>query len=259
MNQPAEELLKYTFTAVGQITTASNVALLMQASESEAPLKAIFKPTSGTKYLWDFPKNDLVQREYLTYLLSEKSNLKLVPTTVVREIAPYGYGMLQVWIDDAQVELVKLFDADQLDPGFTSVLSANDQNGHSVSLGVKDTTWIENLTIFDAVINNSDRKGSHIITDQTGENWAIDHGVCWHHDYKLRTVNWHKAGTPLTDNARATLEIIEKALIDLKPIFEKELSPLEFVAAYSRIEQLKANDEFPLPATDWPAIPWPVF
>jgi uncharacterized repeat protein (TIGR03843 family) len=259
MKDQLEVLSQSIFKPIGQITTASNMALLMQSDNYQNPIKAIFKPTSGLRPLWDFPNNDLIEREFLTYQLSEKSNLNLIPLTIMREIEPFGLGMLQLWIEESKVDLVKLFDADRVENGFLVVLEANDQSGRRVSLGVKDTPWIESLTIFDAVVNNSDRKGSHILTARDGTNWAIDHGVCWHQDYKLRTVNWSKANLPLTKNAIDTLQKIDGALSDMESGIVKLLSRIEFEAAKARVSDLKATGVFPMPPADWPAIPWPVF
>lgn len=252
-------LTQSTFKPIGQITTASNIALLMQSENSPSPVKAIFKPTSGLRPLWDFPNNDLIEREILTYQLSDKSDLNLIPLTIMREIEPFGIGMLQLWIEDSKVDLVKLFEADRVEKDFLVVLEANDQSGRRVSLGVKDIPWIESLTIFDAVVNNSDRKGSHILTAHDGANWAIDHGVCWHQDYKLRTVNWSKANLPLTENAISALLKVEGALIGMESEIVQLLSQIEFDAAMERVADLKASGVFPMPPADWPAIPWPVF
>ena len=47
------------------------------------------------------------------------------------------------------------------------------------------------------LVNNADRKGGHILLDESGHIWLIDHGVCFHQEDKLRTVVWDFAGEPI--------------------------------------------------------------
>jgi uncharacterized repeat protein (TIGR03843 family) len=254
-----QELLNSDFSVIGQITSASNVALLLENTSDKNGFKAIYKPKSGIRELWDFPKNDLVEREYASYLLSRESELNLIPPTVIREISDFGEGMVQKWIEDSKIKSVGIFKYDEVPVEFLTVLEANDGQANLVKVAVADSPWLDSLTIFDAIINNSDRKGSHILTDPSGENWAIDHGVTWHLDNKLRTVLWAKAGESLSASAILTMQKIEKGLSESTNLLSNYLSQDEIEQAANRLKQIATTGLFPLPQGDWPAIPWPVF
>lgn len=251
-------LIKHSFKAVEQITAASNLALLLQSEDAPIPIRAIFKPISGIQPLWDFPKNDLIQREMATFILSEHSKLNLVPPTAIREIENFGMGMIQLWIEGAEIEIVKLFDSSVVPEEYLPVLQGRDELERPVTLAVKDTPWVDRLTVFDAVVNNSDRKASHILTSD-GNCWAIDHGVSWHQQDKLRSVLWAKAGQELTSDAKSALKHLETALTDRNKDLIELLTQQEIEAAFTRLEILLQSGEFPVPNENWPAIPWPVF
>ncbi len=259
LDEIENELLNSEFSVIGQITSASNVALLLATTSTQNSFKAIYKPKSGIRELWDFPNNDLVEREYASYLLSKQSGLNLVPATVIREISDFGEGMVQKWVDDSEVKSVGIFKHDLVPAEYLTVLEANDGQANLVKVAVEDSPWLDSLTIFDAVINNSDRKGSHILTDPAGVNWAIDHGVTWHLENKLRTVLWAKAGEELSASALLTVGKIESALSQSAELLSKYLSKAEIEQAANRLSQIAATGMFPLPQGDWPAIPWPVF
>jgi uncharacterized repeat protein (TIGR03843 family) len=255
----ASDLVKHSFKVLTKISTASNLALLLQSESESNPIKAIFKPILGVQPLWDFPNNDLIEREFATFILSEQANLDLVPPTAIRKIENFGTGMIQLWIEDAKVEIVKLFDSNSISEEYLPVLEGRDQADKPVTLAVKDSAWVDQLTIFDAVINNSDRKASHIITTSSGKSWAIDHGVSWHTENKLRSVLWGKAGQELTSEARSTLQHLEESLIEKNDVLSEFLTQQEIDAAFSRLAILKESGAFPVPNENWPAIPWPVF
>jgi len=252
-------LIKHSFKAVKQITAASNLALLLQSEDAPIPIRAIFKPISGIQPLWDFPKNDLIQREMATFILSDHSKLSLVPPTAIREIENFGMGMIQLWIEGAETEIVKLFDSSVVPEEYLPVLQGRDELERPVTLAVKDTPWVDRLTVFDAVVNNSDRKASHILSCSDGNSWAIDHGVSWHQQDKLRSVLWAKAGQELTGEARSALNQLEIALNDKNKDLIELLTQQEIEAAFNRLEILLQSGEFPVPNENWPAIPWPVF
>lgn len=254
-----QRLSQENFEPIGRITTASNVAILMQSEIKDGTIRAIFKPENGIRPLWDFPKNDLIERELSSYLLSKASNLSFIPPSVLREIKPFGKGLLQLWIEDAEVSAVQIFEAGQITSDFSKVFPAIDSTGNEVEIASLNNNWIDDLTIFDAVINNSDRKGSHILTDELGRMWAIDHGVCWHEDLKLRTVLWAKAGIALSTEALQLLTKIELSLGELESDLAELISKREIEAANKRIEDLRREGKFPIPNPNWPAVPWPVF
>ena len=252
-------LAENEFEAVGQITTASNGALLLDSKDEQNAIRAIFKPKIGIRQLWDFPNDDLIERELASYLLSKASGANLIPPTIVREIAPYGEGTVQYWIEAARIEAVRIFIPTAIESGFTEVLQANDASGELVSVATLDSDWLSFLALFDAVINNADRKGSHILTDEKKRMWAIDHGVTWHREDKLRTILWANAAEKLSDAQIDFLSSLANALESEFETFEKLLSPEEVTSAFLRLEKIKETGSFPVPSQKWPAIPWPIF
>ena len=64
-----------------------------------------------------------------------------------------------------------------------------------------DDARLRRLAVLDAVINNGDRKGGHLLPGADGRLYGIDHGVTFNAEDKLRTLLWGWAGEPLTDEA----------------------------------------------------------
>jgi uncharacterized repeat protein (TIGR03843 family) len=117
--------------------------------------------------------------------------------------------------------------------------------------------------VFDAVVNNADRKGGHVLAMADGHRYGVDHGVCFHEDPKLRTVLWGWATLRLRDEDRDGLTRLAGELADtsgeLRRALEQRLSDAEVAALRTRCEDLLDHDRMPLPSGDWPAIPWPAF
>jgi len=152
----------------GRFVDASNATLFAKCIYQENEISAIYKPIAGERPLWDFPDGNLANRELAAYLLSEALELHLVPFTIVRD-GPFGPGMVQEWIEiDETIDVVEL---------------ANSDNPR-----------IRALTLYDAIINNTDRKYGHILPTSDGRIFGCDHGVTFHEDPKLRTVLWHLSG-----------------------------------------------------------------
>jgi uncharacterized repeat protein (TIGR03843 family) len=185
--------------------------------------------------LWDFPPGTLAAREVAAFLVSEAAGWNLVPPTVLRMEAPLGPGSLQSFIEhDPERHYFVLMD------------------DHAAELAV--------FAIFDAVINNADRKGGHVIEDGDGKLWAVDHGVSFHVDPKLRTVIWAYADEPLGPEFRAQLERLGSKLASRSGLgarLKETLSAEEASAALARVESLLIEDRFPAPGSDRP-LPWPL-
>lgn len=214
---------------IGRLVDASNATLLAHVEDSNPKFKVIYKPIAGERPLWDFPDGDLASREYAAYLLSDLAGFDLVPLTLLRE-GPFGFGMVQQWIDiDESVDVVEF--------------------------GQSDNEQLRKLALFDAIINNTDRKFGHLLIDSTGVLRGCDHGVCFHAEDKLRTVIWQFAGQPFNKKEIDLLKNV--ADIDLTKIFAKYLTEDEVEALRGRVEILQAESIFPLPSTVWPAVPWP--
>lgn len=156
----------------GQFVWGSNVTFLVHVVTPELTLPAIYKPTRGERPLWDFPAASLARREVSAFLVSQALGWQLVPPTAYRRKGPFGKGSLQLFIP-------------------------HDPNRHYFSLTDAEKESLKEVACFDLLINNADRKGSHVLWDETEHLWAIDHGICFHREYKLRTVIWDFIGQPI--------------------------------------------------------------
>jgi len=230
-----ERILKEgDLVVTGRLIDASNATLLAESTFGDQSIKCIYKPIAGERPLWDFPDGNLAQREFAAYLISEYLQMHIVPLTILRD-GPFGQGMVQEWIDiDVEVDLAEFFSQD--DP------------------------QLRKMALFDAVINNTDRKIGHLLPNPEGKLYGCDHGVTFHHEYKLRTVLWQWAGSDLSKEELNSLESLQGILeTDESAILQSLITPVEVVALQSRIQELIKMRCFPLPSTEWPAIPWPAF
>ena len=241
-------------TIVGQLRTASNASLLCTIDLDGQAISCVHKPRAGERPLWDFPEGTLGHREVAAYLVSEALGWNVVPVTVWREEGPFGPGMCQQWIDacdDGPVEIVPADSATGL-----VIVEGTDDQGNDVALVHEDLLDLQRLAVFDAVINNADRKGGHVLRDANSRLWAIDHGVAFSIEPKLRTVLWGWAGQPVPDVIIGELSAAWDA-IDVEVLLG-HVSEREIEAMNDRAQGLRATGVFPTPSGQWPALPWPV-
>lgn len=224
-------------SVTGRLVDASNATLYgvikaMDGAESDE-IRVIYKPVAGERPLWDFPDGNLANREYAAFLISEIAEWNLVPTTILRE-GPFGPGMVQQWIDiDETVDLALFYS--------------------------QDKPLLRKLALFDAVINNTDRKIGHLLPTTDGKLLGCDHGVTFHHEDKLRTVLWQWAGMALSDQEIIELRKLAEEILKEQVVFHKLLTEIELQALLARIERLISTGIFPEPSDEWPAVPWPPF
>lgn len=217
----------------GRLVDASNATLFGSCTYQEHSLSIIYKPIAGERPLWDFVEGNLASREYASYLISELLGWNLIPVTVLRD-GPFGEGMVQQWIDiDESIDLALFYRTD--DPR------------------------LRRMALFDAVINNTDRKIGHLLPTQDGRLLGCDHGVTFHEEDKLRTVLWQWAGSPLDESEKVDLRKLLSTLESEEIEIVQLITEIEFQALLARIAQLLSTSEFPSPSEDWPAVPWPPF
>ena len=217
----------------GRLVDASNATLFVSIRNGDEEMKAIYKPVAGERPLWDFPDGNLAQRERAAFLVSELMGIHCVPLTILRD-GPFGIGMVQEWIDiDESVDLEEFFRLDD--------------------------ARLRAVALFDAVINNTDRKIGHLIPDVQGHLYVCDHGVTFHQDDKLRTVLWQWAAQPISDEELQILHYLLKSLGTESAELRGLITEVEFEALKERIERLISEGKFPEPREDWPHIPWPPF
>jgi uncharacterized repeat protein (TIGR03843 family) len=233
--ETAERLLGLGRLSVeGRLVQASNATLYCSIEWEGLSGACVYKPVAGERPLWDFPDGTLAEREVAAYAVSETMGLHVVPPTVHRD-GPYGPGMVQLWVEpDPDIDLV--------------------------ALSRSEDEAIRRMAVFDAVVNNADRKIGHLLPPGDGHVYGCDHGVCFSAEYKLRTVLWQWRGENLTDEAVEALRHVDASLRDGGPLRETLLRLLtaeEVEATRRRVELMLKHRIHPYPPEDWPAIPWP--
>lgn len=221
-----------TIEVLGLLPYSSNYTFLTRLSPD---VLAVYKPRRGERPLWDFPHGSLAGREAAAYLVSGAGGWHIVPPTVLREDAPLGPGSLQMFVE-------------------------HDPERHYFTLMEERAEELVAFAAFDVVINNADRKSGHVIEDASGRLWAVDHGVTFHLEDKLRTVIWAYAGLPLDPSTTEHLETLGAALAEpggLGARLEELLTPDEVAATLARTESLLVEGRFPPPPADRP-LPWPL-
>lgn len=271
----AELLARGELTVRGRIRDASNAALLCTVVLDGREAPCVYKPVAGERPLWDFPDGTLAQREVAAYEVSEATRWGLVPPTVLRD-GPYGQGMCQLWIEPPGEDgdggpdgegtaaegsaLLALVEAEEPGPGWKPVCFAEVAEGRTALLVHADDERLRRLAVLDAVINNADRKGGHLLPADGGRLYGIDHGVTFHQENKLRTLLWGWAGEPLTDEAVTVLEELRDSLAgggELAGRLAQLITPAELDATRARVAALIGSGRHPEPGGEWPAIPWP--
>jgi hypothetical protein len=225
----------------GRLVAASNATLyctvtLAEGTADTAPLAgtAIYKPVRGEAPLWDFPDGTLAGRERAAFLVSEASGWDIVPPTVLRD-GPFGPGMVQLWVD--------------VDESVDPVALVNDADPR-----------LRRIALFDAIVNNADRKVGHLLPRPDGLVQGVDHGVTFHQEPKLRTVLWAWRGKPITADEAEVITRLRDALAgDLERELLEHLTATEVRLARRRADRLLEKGRFPEPDPDRPAIPWPPY
>jgi uncharacterized repeat protein (TIGR03843 family) len=257
---PADLLARGGLTVRGRIRDASNAALYCTVAHDGREAACVYKPVAGERPLWDFPDGTLAGREVAAYEVSRATGWDLVPPTVLRD-GPYGEGMVQLWIDTVPGgELLALVDGEEPEPGWRAIGFAEVGEGETALLVHADDERLRRLAVLDAVINNADRKGGHLLPAEGGRLYGIDHGVTFNVENKLRTLLWGWAGEPLTPEAVRTLRTLGAALTEDGPLtaaLTPHLTPAEITATRTRVTTLLASGHHPEPSGDWPPIPWP--
>jgi uncharacterized repeat protein (TIGR03843 family) len=243
----------------GRLVDASNTTLRAEISLDGLTRRCVYKPVRGERPLWDFPDGTLAGREVSAFLVSQATGWGLVPPTILRD-GPLGVGACQLWIDEpADAEaLIGFVPAYQVPAGWFAVASARDDDGDAYALAHADDPRLSRLAVLDAVINNADRKGGHVLYAPGGHIYGVDHGVTFHVENKLRTVLWGWTGRPIPPESRETLTALGAALDGgLGATLEEHLTISEVQHVRLRVKRLLRAGRFPKPPQDWPAVPWP--
>jgi uncharacterized repeat protein (TIGR03843 family) len=243
----------------GRLVDASNTTLRAVIAVDGTAARCVYKPIRGERPLWDFPDGTLAGREVSAYLLSSRAGFGVVPPTLLRD-GPFGPGMCQLWIDEERQDdpLLGFVPQRRIPAGWRRVTAARDERGRPYALVHADDPRLARMAVFDAVINNADRKGGHVIPTVDGRVYGVDHGVTFHAEDKLRTVLWGWVGEPLPAEVVDLLRRLRSQLrAGLGTVLSEYLTEIEIGTLGMRVERLLATGRFPEPAGDWPSIPWP--
>ncbi len=233
MNHIIEHLTSGELDVTGRLVDASNATLYANCTFKSSTIPVIYKPVAGERPLWDFQDGNLAQREFAAYLISELGNFGVVPPTVLRD-GPFGIGMVQQWIDiDENIDLAMFYR--------------------------EDNAQLRKMALFDAVVNNTDRKIGHLLPISKDLVHGCDHGVTFHEDDKLRTVLWQWADQDLTNVEIDQLERLEVAVRGDSDQLLTLITEIEFASLLARINRLLSEKKYPSPSDEWPAVPWPPF
>jgi uncharacterized repeat protein (TIGR03843 family) len=220
----------------GEFLWGSNYTFLVEVVRAGVSLQAVYKPTRGERPLWDFPAATLAKREVAAYVFSEAIGWSLVPPTVYARKGPIGPGSVQLFIE-------------------------HDPEYHYFNFRESDRKRLKPTVLFDILINNADRKGSHVLVGPDDHLWLIDHGICFHIEDKLRTVIWDYAGEPLSEDMCADISRMVDKLREpgsrLAADLKKYLNSEEIKAIVERADRLLASGHFPNPHTSRRFQPWP--
>jgi Phosphatidylinositol 3- and 4-kinase len=216
---------------LGLLPRSTNATFLARIRDADREHLVVYKPRDGESPLWDFPEGTLCRREVAAYLVAETLGWPRIPPTILRE-GPLGLGMVQLFVE--------------LDPA-----------EHYFTLRDEDPNAFRRIAVFDAVVNNADRKAGHCLRSPSGEIVCIDHGLCFHGEPKLRTVIWDYMGEPIEPEILRDLERLSEDMRgSLGPALEPLLRPGERAALSERVEDLLRSGRYPEPGPGRP-VPWP--
>jgi uncharacterized repeat protein (TIGR03843 family) len=221
----------------GRLPWGSNYAFLVSVMQGDVQTAAIYKPRNGERPLWDFPEGTLCQREVAAFVVSQALDWLIVPPTVLRD-GPHGLGMVQFYIDGQP-----------------------DEHYLTLKDDVRFTGQFQRIALFDLLINNADRKAGHCLRAADDHIWAIDHGLTFSVEPKLRTVIWDFAGEDvpigLREDLRQFCARLDQPDEAATQTLAQLLDPRELAALQHRADQLVRAGRYPRPRPGYRQIPWP--
>lgn len=219
---------------LGRMPWSSNATFMAHVRADAGELLAVYKPRRGERPLWDFPEGTLCNREVGAAVVADLIGWSIVPDTVLRDDLPHGPGSLQQFVD-------------------------HDPDEHYFTLLDGHADDFRRFAVFDVVVNNTDRKGGHLLRSLSdGTIFGIDHGVCFHQQWKVRTVIWEFGGEPIPVALLADLDCLHDRVLATDTELDELLAPTELAALVARIERLLTTRRFPVADEDYRHYPWPL-
>lgn len=218
----------------GMLRYSSNYTFLVTMTKDDMSLPAVYKPRKGERPLWDFPDGTLCNRERAAYLTSDVLGWGVVPPTALRD-GVHGVGSVQFYVH-------------------------HDPKLNYFSFDDEMAPQLARMALFDVLVNNADRKGGHVLLDDNGQLWGIDHGITFNEEHKLRTVIWDFAGGQVPAALMSDVETLCATLQDADSDYRTELATLlmrrELDAFQRRIDRVLQTRRYPTPGPG-PNYPWP--
>ena len=212
---------------------ASNYTFVVQLNSEEGKGLGVYKPQLGEAPLWDFPQGSLYLRECAAYEFSKALNWEIIPPTIKRE-GEAGIGSLQLFMP-------------------------NNASSNYFTFFKDHKEKLLQLAVLDVLINNADRKAGHCLLANNGEIWAIDNGLTFHEQYKLRTVIWDFSGEIIPDYLIRDMNRVYEDLRSQnnRSLMNSLLTKGEINSLLDRLSNYINYPRLPFPATK-KDIPWPV-
>jgi hypothetical protein len=232
MFRTCDLLWQSKFKKCDLLSDGSNYVFLAALVKDGMEFKAIYKPRKGETPLWDFPDGTLYKREYAAFIMSQAIEWRLIPPTIIRN-GPYGVGSVQWFVES--------------------------KNGNGYYSGIKDTSLLKKVALFDYLVNNADRKASHFLEGKGGRLWLVDHGLTFNSVSKLRTILWDFSGKPIPDGLLADVSALQDKLKPdkhLRQALGHLLDVAEVKALESRINTILEKPTFVYPGP-YRSVPWP--
>ena len=225
----------------GLLPWSSNYTFMVRICLNNQEVEAVYKPRRGERPLWDFAQGTLCQRERAAFLVSESLGWQLIPPTVLRQ-GPNGIGSVQLFIEHDPERHYFTFEGE-----------------------APFRTELQKIVLLDYLINNADRKSGHVLLEEKNKEtkgnrlWAIDHGICFHSENKLRTVIWEFARQPIPNELLADLINFQQLFnndINLYNQLQTLLSKAEMIAFQNRLQEIFIQKTFRQPGSGR-HYPWP--
>jgi uncharacterized repeat protein (TIGR03843 family) len=231
VTETVDVLLRGDLEIKGRMPWSSNGTYLAAAVLDDDVVDAVYKPRRGERPLWDFP-DGLFKREVAAYELSEALGWDLVPLTVIRNEGPLGEGSLQQFVPaDFEQHYFTLYE---------------DEAHHD---------RLRQICAFDLLANNTDRKSGHCLLGEDGRIYAIDNGLSFHTEFKLRTVIWEFGGEDIPDQLVTDVaKFVDSGIPDE---LASLLDPFERDALLARGHAVVNERRFPIDGSGR-RYPWPL-
>ena len=222
---------------IGEVPYGSNAVFILELATADPeipdePMRAVYKPARGERPLWDFPRHTLYLREAATYLVDAALDLGYVPPTTLRD-GPLGPGSVQLYVHAAERR--------------PAAKETERLEGH-----------LRSVAALDVLVNNADRKRSHLMLTRGIRLRAIDNALTFLPYPRQRTALLSLGGSPLTAGFTKRLRALRDDSVELSMLrarLTRMLSEAEVEAFGRRVIELADDPTYPV-LDDWDGRPF---